>query len=185
MAAKAVFIEDDEDIRDLVLYALKSHCFSCEGFESGEPFFKAIGKGASLPDIILLDVMLPDCDGFFILKKLRAHNLCRSVPVIMLSAKSSEFDKVRGLDLGADDYVAKPFGVTELVARVNAVLRRSGAQAKNDGPLVYKNITLDSKRHFIAVDGRKILLTVSILRFFRPEAARRKSFRLMRCAPDA
>ena len=159
MAAKAVFIEDDEDIRDLVLYALKSHGFSCEGFESGEPFFKAIGKGASLPDIILLDVMLPDCDGFFILKKLRAHNLCRSVPVIMLSAKSSEFDKVRGLDLGADDYVAKPFGVTELVARVNAVLRRSGAQAKNDGPLVYKNITLDSKRHFIAVDGRKILLT--------------------------
>ncbi|MDR3349037.1 MAG: response regulator transcription factor [Acidaminococcales bacterium] len=159
MPAKAVFIEDDEDIRDLVLYALKSHGFLCEGFESGEPFFRELEKSALLPDIILLDIMLPVCDGFLILKKLRAHSRYRTVPVIMLSAKSSEFDKVKGLDLGADDYIAKPFGVTELVARVNAVLRRTGAHEKDDGPLVYQNIVLDSKRHFTAVDGHKISLT--------------------------
>jgi two-component system alkaline phosphatase synthesis response regulator PhoP len=159
MPAKAVFIEDDEDIRELVLYALKSHDFLCEGFEGGAPFFKTLDRGAPPPDIILLDVMLPDCDGFAILKRLRAHNLCRAVPVIMLSAKSGEFDKVKGLDLGADDYIAKPFGVTELIARVNAVLRRSGARAKEERPLAYKNIALDSRRHFVAVDGQKIPLT--------------------------
>ncbi|MDR2006802.1 MAG: response regulator transcription factor [Acidaminococcales bacterium] len=159
MPTKAVFIEDDEDIRDLVLYALKSHDFLCEGFESGEPFFRALEKGALSPDIILLDVMLPVCDGFFILKKLRAHNRGRAIPVIMLSAKSSEFDKVKGLDLGADDYIAKPFGVTELVARVNAVLRRTGARGKEEGTLAYKGIALDSRRRFAAVDGQKMFLT--------------------------
>jgi two-component system alkaline phosphatase synthesis response regulator PhoP len=159
MARRAIFIEDDEDIRDLVLYALKSHDFVCEGFEDGERFFAALDKRAVLPDIILLDVMLPVCDGFFILKKLRSHNRYHTIPVIMLSAKSSEFDKVKGLDLGADDYIAKPFGVTELIARINAVLRRSGAPAEKEEALFYKNIVLDGKRRLIAVDGQKIIFT--------------------------
>jgi len=151
---KIYIAEDDADIREIVLYALRSAGFEAHGFEKGAAFWPALEQSA--PDLLLLDIMLPGEDGLSILKKLRSNTRTKALPVIMLTAKGSEFDKVKGLDLGADDYIAKPFGVMELISRINAVLRRSGQQTET---LAYQNITLDSARRTVLVDGENVSLT--------------------------
>ena len=150
-------VEDEDDIRDLVVYALKAKGFAASGFADGTAFFAALDK--TLPDLALLDVMLPGEDGLSLLKKIRNGARTRRLPVIMLTAKGSEYDKVKGLDLGADDYLPKPFGVLELMARISAVLRRSGEPARAKKQLCYKNITLDDERRLVRVDDKKIALT--------------------------
>jgi len=151
---KIDIVEDDADIREIVTYALRSAGFEARGYEKGAEFWPALEKG--LPDLLLLDIMLPGEDGLVILKKLRSNSRTKALPIIMLTAKGSEFDKVRGLDLGADDYIAKPFGVMELISRINAVLRRSGHQTDT---LSYQNILLDNERRSVAIDGEKASLT--------------------------
>ncbi|MCL2495071.1 MAG: response regulator transcription factor [Oscillospiraceae bacterium] len=151
---KVFIVEDDADIREIVLYALRSAGFEPHGFEKAAQFWPALTK--AVPDLLLLDIMLPGEDGLSILKKLRGDMRTRALPVIMLTAKGSEFDKVKGLDLGADDYIAKPFGVMELISRVNALLRRTGHQTDK---LSYQNIVLDSARRLITVDGKSANLT--------------------------
>ena len=116
-------LEDDESIRSLILYALKSSGFEAEGFEDAKAFEKALA--VKVPDLLLLDIMLPDKDGVTILNELRSKPLTKSLPVIMLTAKGEESDKVKSFDAGADDYVTKPFGVLELISRIKAVLRRA------------------------------------------------------------
>jgi len=151
---KIVIVEDDADIREIVLYALRSAGFEAQGFEKGAAFWPTLEK--ALPDLVLLDIMLPGEDGLSILKKLRGDTRTKALPVIMLTAKGSEFDKVKGLDLGADDYIAKPFGVMELISRVNALLRRTRQQTET---LTYQNIALDSARRTVLVDGKSVSLT--------------------------
>ena len=155
---KTVFIiEDDEDIREIVLYALRSAGFNGMGFESSEKFFACIYK--TLPSLVLLDIMLPGEDGLSILKRLRNNPQTASLPLIMLTAKGSEYDKVKGLDLGADDYITKPFGVMELISRINALLRRTGDTQDVAEVLEYKGIVFDKARHDVAVNGVAITLT--------------------------
>lgn len=121
------YVEDDTNIRDLTVYALKQAGFEAAGFTCGRDFFKACDEKA--PDLVLLDIMLPEMDGLEILRELRSLPSTKNIPVMMLTAKGTEFDKVCGLDAGADDYLAKPFGMMELVSRVNALLRRAQAPA--------------------------------------------------------
>ena len=155
---RTVFIvEDDEDIREIVLYALRSAGFDGKGFESGDKFFIEMEK--TQPSLILLDIMLPCDDGLSILKRIRSNPQTEALPVIMLTAKGSEYDKVKGLDLGADDYVTKPFGVMELISRINALLRRTGKPQAADGALEYNNIVFDKARHTVYVDAKPIALT--------------------------
>ncbi|MDR1000176.1 MAG: response regulator transcription factor [Clostridiales bacterium] len=147
-------VEDDENIRELVIYALKANGFDASGFGSSAEFFEAY-TSAPKPALVLLDIMLPDDDGVAILRKLHAHF---ATPVIMLTAKGSEFDKVKGLDAGADDYVTKPFGITELIARINAVLRRSGPARRDT--LSFGSIVIDDAKHEVFVSDAKIELTL-------------------------
>jgi len=166
---KIFIVEDDENIRELVMYALKTSGYESEGFETGRDFLNEFNKilinnsnnnnPEELPSLILLDIMLPETDGLEILKRLRASERGKAVPVIILSAKGSEFDKVKGLDIGADDYVTKPFGVTELLSRINAVLRRGGHAGAPDDRINYKNIAIDKERRVVFVDGEKVMLT--------------------------
>ena len=121
------YVEDDTNIRDLALYALRQAGFEAEGFPAAPEFFAACKR--RLPELILLDIMLPGIDGLEILRKVRDMPAMKNTPVMMLTAKGTEFDTVTGLDAGADDYLAKPFGMMELVSRVNALLRRAGAPA--------------------------------------------------------
>lgn len=148
-------VEDDASIRELEIYALKNSEFEVTGFESGKSLMTQLDS--KVPDIILLDIMLPAEDGIAILKKIRQTPSIADVPVIMVTAKTSEIDAVKGLDAGADDYITKPFGVMELVSRVKAVLRRTVKKAKT--VLVYKNIELDENKHTVLVDGCEIDLT--------------------------
>lgn len=150
------YIEDDVNIRELVIYALKSSGFQAVGFENARDFYKGIKS--IIPDMILLDVMLPDEDGIAVLKRLKREADLKAIPVIMLTAKSSEYDKVIGLDLGADDYITKPFGVMELVSRVKAVFRRSREQEKDD-TIEIGDIYLDRRQHLVTVKGRPAELT--------------------------
>ncbi|NLX61849.1 MAG: response regulator transcription factor [Tissierellia bacterium] len=145
-------IEDDEDIRELVLYALKSNGFQAKGFESGKDLFKH-----PLPDLILLDIMLPGEDGYTILNKLKKNPTTADLPVIMLTAKTSELDKVKSLDAGADDYVEKPFGIMELISRIKAVLRRS--KRSESKAASFKDIKVDYDRYIATVGGKEIKLT--------------------------
>ena len=154
---KIYIVEDDWDIREIVLYALRSAGFEGAGFENGKEFFAAIEKNR--PSLVLLDVMLPGDDGLSILKQLRTTPDTKTLPVIMLTAKGSEYDKVKGLDLGADDYVTKPFGVMELISRVNAVLRRSLAPSETDDQMVYGDLVFDNSRHTVISDGSPVALT--------------------------
>ena len=157
---RAVYlVEDDEDIRDLTIYALEAAGFSCHGFEDTDSFWEALNKNSVSPDLVLLDIMLPGDDALSILKKLRNHSQYEEMPIIMLTAKSSEADKVKGLNFGGDDYITKPFGVTEPIARIHAVLRRAKTAPKNKSRLTYKNLSLDSERHIVTVNGETILLT--------------------------
>ncbi|MBE6649757.1 MAG: response regulator transcription factor [Ruminococcaceae bacterium] len=148
-------VEDDENIRELVTYALKSMGLEAESFETPSLFWTAMSK--NLPSLVLLDIMLPEEDGLTILKKLKRTQGTSTIPVIMLSAKSSEIDKVNGFELGADDYIAKPFGVMELVARVKARLRDGKEEKRfeyNVGPLY-----VCPEKHIVTVNGVGVNLT--------------------------
>jgi len=149
-------VEDDMNIRELVAYALKTSGYEAIGFENAAEFYKGLKEGN--PDLILLDIMLPDEDGISILKKLRGKNEYKDIPVIMLTAKSTEYDKVKGLDVGADDYVTKPFGVMELISRIKAVLRRSQKSISTDMMLL-GDIRLDIQKHEVTVSGKEVVLT--------------------------
>ena len=159
---KIFIIEDDEDIREIVQYALRSAGFDVLAFEKSEDFFPEIEKMSEteLPVLLILDIMLPGEDGLTILKKLRGASLTEKLPVILVSAKSSEFDKVKGLDTGADDYLTKPFGVMELISRVNAVLRRTGNEKNKDEKLQkFDLITIDNNRRIVKADDIEVILT--------------------------
>lgn len=149
-------VEDDDNIRKLVCYALSKEGFDVQGFSSPKEFWQGMDK--ELPKLILLDIMLPEEDGLSVLHKLKNHTRTEHIPVIMLTAKSSEFDKVTGLDMGADDYVAKPFGTMELMSRVRAVLRRF------EKTQIQKSYTLgelyvDPQKHIITVSGEEVSLS--------------------------
>lgn len=150
-------VEDDGAIRDLMIYTLKMTGFEASGFEDGRAFWEALR--CRKPDLILLDIMLPGEDGIFILKKLRSQPEYSDIPVIMATAKGTEYDKVMGLDLGADDYLVKPFGMMEMVSRIKAVLRRTGK--KQDVKILRMGgLELNADEHTVFADGERIELTL-------------------------
>ena len=159
-------VEDDPSIREIEVYALNSTGLEARGFADGREFWEALET--ALPELVLLDVMLPGEDGVAILKRLRSDERYREIPVIMATAKGTEFDKVQSLDLGADDYITKPFGMMEMVSRVKAVLRRS--QPKQAAPLLkLKGLTLDENQHTVTIDDQRVVLTYKeyeLLRLF-------------------
>jgi len=151
-------VEDDDNIRELVLYALRNTNYIAEGFEGGKEFFTKLEE--KLPDLVILDIMLPEENGLSILKKLRDNTKTKALPIMMLTAKSSEYDKVKGLDLGADDYIVKPFGVMELISRVRALLRRSALSKITSNDIInLGKIFLDNERRLVTVDNEPISLT--------------------------
>ena len=150
-------VEDDDSIRELVLYTLHTTGFEAEGFRNAADFWQALEK--ELPQLVLLDIMLPDEDGLHILKRLRAGAETADLPVMMLTAKSSEYDRVVGLDSGADDYMPKPFGMMELVSRVRALLRRAAKPAAEDKLFTAGPLAVDVKRRAVTVDGEPVILT--------------------------
>lgn len=150
-------VEDDANIRELVVYTLNSTGFEAHGFERPSEFYKAMEH--TLPRLVLLDIMLPEEDGLSILAKLKSAKSTKNIPVIMLTAKSTELDKVKGFETGADDYIAKPFGMMELVARVKARLRSSAAEAKMSEYTV-KNLYVCPGKHIVKVDGNNVQLTL-------------------------
>lgn len=149
-------VEDDNAIRDLMLYTLGASGFQAKGFPDSTFFWQAMTE--EKPELILLDIMLPGEDGITVLKRLRAASATANIPVIMATAKGSEFDKVIGLDTGADDYLVKPFGMMEMVARIKAVMRRTAP--KTDQVLTCGDIALDEVRHIVTVDGKQVVLTL-------------------------
>ena len=160
------YVEDELNIRDLLIYALKQTGYEAAGFSEGVSFEKAMAQGP-LPDLILLDIMLPGQDGRWLLKNLKSDPRTMAIPVIMLTARGDEADRVAGLDQGADDYVTKPFGVMELIARIKAVLRRSGVSQPAQ-LLCYGGVTLDHMKHTVTAEGRPVALTLKeyeLLRF--------------------
>lgn len=159
-------VDDDSTIRDIEVYTLESTGFSAKGFPSGDAVLKALET--ETPRLIILDIMMPGTDGVEVLKKIRENPYTRSIPVIMATAKGTETDKIQGLELGADDYLAKPFGVMEMVSRVRAVLRRCPPTAPT-GLLISDGITLSEKEHTVTADGEKVTLTLKefdLLKFF-------------------
>lgn len=150
-------VEDDDSIRELVLYTLHTTGFEAEGFRNAADFWQALEK--ELPQLVLLDIMLPDEDGLHILKRLRAGAETADLPVMMLTAKSSEYDRVVGLDSGADDYMPKPFGMMELVSRVRALLRRAAKPATEDKLFTAGSLAVDVKRRAVTVEGEPVILT--------------------------
>jgi len=150
-------VEDEANIRELVVYTLETTGFEARGFEEGTSFFEALAE--ELPELILLDIMLPGEDGMEILKKLKTSGRTKDIPVIMVTAKGAEYDKVMGLDAGADDYVTKPFGMMELVSRIKAVLRRTGkTQTQNDMDVA--GVHINVKKHEVTVSGKEVILTL-------------------------
>lgn len=159
-------VEDDDSIRELMLYALRASGYSVMGFPNAGALWQQLRE--KKPELILLDIMLPDEDGISILKKIRSNAATAELPVILATAKGTEFDKVIGLDLGADDYLAKPFGMMEMVSRVKAVLRRVRPTAA-PMELQYKTIRLNEASHRVSVEDRNVELTVkeyALLRLF-------------------
>ena len=151
-------LEDDESIRELIIYTLNGQKMEAKGFSTPSEFWEAISE--KVPSLVLLDIMLPEEDGFSILEKLRAAPATKRLPIIMLTAKGSEYDIVRGLDIGADDYIPKPFRMMELLSRIRALLRRSGA---NDGRMEeysVGNLYVNPTRHEVQVDGKDVVLTL-------------------------
>ena len=149
-------LEDDDSIRKLVTYGLESQGYTARGFALPSEFWRAMDE--ALPELLLLDIMLPEEDGLSILQKLRSAAATKALPVILLTAKNTEYDRVIGLDGGADDFISKPFGMMELLARVRAVLRRSAPPA-GDGSIQIGSLYLCPPRHIVRVDGRDIQLT--------------------------
>ena len=155
-------LEDDSNIRDFVLYALNGQDMEAEGFERPSEFWAALSQ--RMPDLLLLDIMLPEEDGMEILRKLRAKPDTRRLPVIMLTAKDTEFDRVLGLDEGADDYVAKPFSMLELVSRIRAVLRRACGTAAD---FRLGRLYISPEKHQVQVDGQDVALTLKEFELLR------------------
>ena len=151
-------MEDDNSIRELVVYTMNSTGFEAVGFSKPSEFWAAMEK--ETPSLILLDIMLPEEDGLQILKHLRADPATKKLPVMMLTAKDSEYDKVLGLDSGADDYVPKPFGMMELMARVKALLRRAGPQETGEKEYALGKLYVSPSRHLVRVDGKEVSLTL-------------------------
>lgn len=150
-------VEDDAGIRDLMIYTLQASDLQAKGLPDADAFWAAMEK--EKPKLILLDIMLPGEDGISILKKLKAQSTTADIPVIMATAKGTEYDKVIGLDLGADDYLAKPFGMMEMVSRVKAVLRRAYKDEKTEIVAVGR-LTLNPQTHTVKADGEKVILTL-------------------------
>ena len=156
--SKIYCVEDDESIRQLIVYALSNSGYEAEGFDSGDDFFSKIHK--SIPDLIILDIMLAGEDGLEILEKLKSSPKLKDIPVIMLTAKTTEFDKVKGLDMGADDYMTKPFGVMELISRVKSVLRRSNRSSySTSNSLSFNGIDILYEKRIARVEEEIIPLT--------------------------
>ena len=151
------FIEDDNNIRELVVYTLNNSGLEAEGFGLPSEFWRAMEH--TIPSMVLLDIMLPEEDGLSILKKLRKSSATKKIPVIMITAKDSEYDKVVGLDLGADDYVPKPFGMMELIARVKALLRRTEVK-ESEKDYTIGNLYVCPSKHIVTVDGKDVVLTL-------------------------
>ena len=161
-------VEDDASIRDIEVYALQSTGFQARGFEDGSAFWKALRDEAEKPQLVVLDVMLPEIDGVELLRRMRNEPALEQIPVVMATAKGTEYDKIQGLDLGADYYLTKPFGVMELVSCVKAVLRRCQSQ-RAEHQLTAGDIKLDLDEHTVAVGGQRIALTYKefeLLRLF-------------------
>lgn len=154
---KIFILEDEENIRELVCYAISSQGFECKGFERAKGFVEAVA--AQAPSVIILDIMLPDEDGLSVLGRLRRDSFAKDIPIIMLTAKSSEYDKVKGLDTGADDYMTKPFSILELISRINAILRRTG-KAGSNADIESAGIVLDNERRTVKADDCSISLTL-------------------------
>ena len=149
-------VEDDKNISEIESYALKNSGYQVDSFENAKTFWSRCQERK--PDLVLLDVMLPDSDGIEVLKKIRRNPDLKRVPVIMVTAKSSEIDKVKGLDNGADDYITKPFGIMELISRVKALLRRMN-QDEEEKQLEFQNIVLDCEKRQVMLDGQLCELT--------------------------
>lgn len=159
-------VDDDNTIRELEVYTLEQTGFQAKGFADGISMLKALES--ETPELIILDIMLPEMDGVEILKKIRADKRYKNIPIIMATAKGTEMDKIEGLNSGADDYLVKPFGVMEMVARVKAVLRRI-SKDEYEGTLVVGNISMKEKEHMVFVQGEKVELThkeFEMLKFF-------------------
>lgn len=152
-------VEDERNIRELIVYTLETSGYEARGFVDGAQFFMEMSK--ETPELVLLDIMLPGEDGLAILKKLKGNPDTREIPVIMVTAKGAEYDKVLGLDGGADDYIAKPFGMMEFIARVKAVLRR-GEQKQTSHEFEYEqgSLRVQVKQHQVTVEGQSVLLTL-------------------------
>lgn len=150
-------VEDDDNIRELVIYTLHTTGFEAKGFPNAALFWEAIAQ--EQPQLVLLDIMLPDEDGLHILKRLRGSAETESLPVMMLTAKSTEYDKVVGLDAGADDYLPKPFGMMELISRIKALLRRAGKTAE-EKQLTAEALSVNVKRHTVKVNEEEVTLTL-------------------------
>lgn len=151
-------VEDDEAVANLAAYALESAGFQVRTFENGRDFFGALKE--EKPELILLDIMLPGENGILILRKIRADESTRNIPVIMTTAKGTEFDKVKGLDLGADDYLVKPFGMLEMVSRVRAVLRRMEPKTPHSEVVQAGTVELNEAAHTVTQNGRLLDLTL-------------------------
>jgi len=155
MKQRIFVVEDEASIQELYTYSLENE-FECQCFYDGTAFFDALAK--STPSLILLDIMLPGDDGFEILSRLKKNNKTSRIPVIMVSAKGDEVSKVKGLNLGADDYIAKPFGVLELVARIKANMRKGGEATIES--IAYKDIFIDCGKHQVTVNGKNVHATL-------------------------
>lgn len=163
-------VEDDQNIREIESFALKNSGYEVEDFACAGDFYKRIER--VLPDLVMLDIMLPDRDGLDILKDLRSRVDTRRLPIIMVTAKTTEIDKVKGLDQGADDYLIKPFGVMELISRVKALLRRSSG-LQEDAVLQFQNLQMNLEKHRVSIGGETIELTFKefeLLRIFMQNA---------------
>ena len=152
-------VEDENNIKDLIVYTLGVTGFEAKGLHDGKALDEALSDPEkSLPDLILLDIMLPGEDGISILRRLKADARFRAIPIIMLTARGAEYDKVQALDLGADDYVTKPFGMMELVSRIKAVLRRASSYSKDD-TVRFGRLEISEKKRSVLADGEQIILT--------------------------
>ncbi|MDE7099153.1 MAG: response regulator transcription factor [Ruminococcus sp.] len=151
-------LEDDEGIRNFVLYTLNSSGFDAVGFETPSEFYSASAE--RVPDLLLLDIMLPEENGLSVLRKLRNEKITRKLPIILLTAKGTEFDKVTGLDSGADDYISKPFGTMELISRIKALLRRSNNGFDESDVISIGNITVYPSKHEVYSENQKVNLTL-------------------------
>lgn len=158
-------VEDDAGIRDLMIYTLNASGFRAVGFENAKEFYTALAD--TVPELIMLDIMLPGEDGISILKRLKADVRTADIPVIMATAKGNEYDKVIGLDLGADDYLAKPFGMMEMASRVRAVLRRSGRAAEKQKLIRVGGLEMNLGEHIVTADGIRIQLTLKEFELLR------------------